>query len=354
MAEIRACDIPGSWRFFLYVGALSGCSNVYRCYWLPRWLRCLSTVYQIIMLAFYIILIGVALTEPGPGAFHWMINRYSFLLWYFIIILSITVNLWQTGFGSGLFVLFQTWKAFQTDNEYTMKHRLWRRVIILTVGLTVIITDLMAVAFVWWKFVVDGGVPGAPYLFPALDDHTLRDLVFGVDAMVREFAFIFFCSYALHCFVVLVDLTFLFRSLKEDMEGVFSVAIVDVAAVERCLHTLHGICKLVDAANGAVGIPLAIYLMWIVPTIIHCGFQLLHWQERVIRMSMSFAFAMARLVLILVPPAVMAAQVNLFLKTAQYLIHRWNDYKHFVNYVWYLTLTWMSFNTDNDIFDVWI
>ena len=315
MAEVRACDVPGSWRFFLYVSALCGCSNVYRCCWVPRWLRWLSTIYQIIMLAIYLILVGVALAEPGPSrSLHWTINRYSFLLLYVIIILLTVVILWQTYFGSGLFVLFQTWKTFQTRTAYTVKHKLWRRIVILTVALVAIIIDLILVACTLWKFMEDGVVPGALYLFPAMDGHTTRDLLFGVDAMFRVLAIMFVCSYMLLCFVVVVDLTFLFSSLKEDMEDIFSATIVDAFAVEKCLSTMRGICKLVDAANGTFGVSLAIYLMWIVPTIIYSVFQLVQYQERIlIRMLASFAFVFEILILILVPPAVMAAQVNYLL-----------------------------------------
>ena len=323
MADIRASDLPGSWRFLLYVGALCGCSNVYRFSWIQRWLRRLSIVYQIIMLAIYFILIGVALADPGPScSLNLAINRYALLLQYTVIMLSSIVILWQTGFGSGLFVLFQTWKAFQASNSYVVKHKLWRVIIILAGGLFIMMIHFMIVTYVLWEFAKYGRFPGAPDIFPILGDHTTRDLVFGVDAMFRGFGMTFICSNVLLCFVVVVDLTFLFRTLREEMGGVFSLPTVGEWAVERCLRSLRGICELVNVTNGTFGKSLAIYLMWIILTIINIGIQLVQWQDKnLMRLLMLFTFAIETLIIILVPPAVMAAQVNAISKIVEDCIY---------------------------------
>ena len=311
MPEIRACDVPGSWRFFLYVGALSGCSNVYHCCWLPKWLRYISIVYQIIMMINYIIIISVALADPGPGlSFDMTFNRYAKLFCYIIITLSNIAFVWQTCCGSGFFVLFQTQKCFQEGNSYTTKHQTRRDVIILTVCALAIACELILVGIYIW-FTTNAQTLFASFIFPALNDHTTQKLVFWVYIIMQVSAVTFIISYILLCFLVSVDITFLFCALREEMEGVFSVLDVDEAAPERSLHTFRGICELVDAANGTFGVPLAIYLIWVVTGIINFGLQLALKQEMALIIHLSsFASAMMILVLMLVPPSVMTAQVK--------------------------------------------
>ena len=311
MPEIRACDVPGSWRFVLYVGALSGCSNVYHCCWLPKWLRYLSIVYQIIMMINYIIVIGVALADPGPGlSFETTFNRYAKLFCYIIITLSNIVFLWQTCCGSGFCVLFQTQKAFQEGNPYTTKHQTWHDFIILTVCSLAIACGLILIGIYIW-FTTNAQAVFVSFIFPALNDHTTQKLIFWVYVMMQVTAVTFIISYILFCFLVSADITFSFLALREEMEGVFSVPVVDEDALERCLHTFRGICELVDAANGTFGVPLAIYLIWVVTGIINFGLQLALKQEiaLIIHLS-SFASAIMILVLMLVPPSVMTAQVK--------------------------------------------
>ena len=310
MAEIRACDVPRSWRFLLCMGALCGCSNIYRFCWLPRWLRLSSVVYQILMLITYIIVTGVAMADHDTNSLDLAFNRYASFFCYIMMTLSNIVILVQTYLGSGIFVLFKTWKAFQKDNSSAIKHKRIRGAIIFTSGSIVIACKLTLIGIVSY-LITNKWTSVAPYLFPILNGQTTRHLIFGAHLMIQASATTFICSYMLLCFVVLVDLTFLFRILREEMDGVFSVLMVDEAALERSLHRMHGICELVDAVNDTFGISLAIYLMWIVPNFINIGFQLVLGNEKIVAMFLpSFILAIVILILILVPPAVMTAQVK--------------------------------------------
>ena len=327
MAEIRACNVPRSWRFLLYLGALSGCSNVYRCYWLCGRLRFLTIVYQISMLTTYIIVIGIALADDGPSSLDLVFNRYASLFSYIMMILSNIVILVQTYVGSGIFVLFKTWKAFQNDNPSAVKHNKIRDAIVLAVGSIVITCKLTLIGIVSY-LITNEWTSVAPYLFPILNGRATFHLIFGAHIMIQASAVTFICSYMLLCFVVLVELTFLFRTLREEMEGVFSVPVVDEAALESCLHRMHGICELVDAVNGTFGISLAVYLMWIVPNFINIGFQLVLGNEEIVVVFLpSFILAIVVLILILVPPAVMTAQVNVISTKMGNILRtpRWED-----------------------------
>ena len=311
MPELRACYVLGSWRFFLYVGALSGCSNVYHCCWLPKWLRYLSIVYQIIMMISYIIVIGVAMVDPGPGlSFETAFDRFTTLFCYIIIIFSDIVFFWQTSCGTGLCVLFQTHKTFQQDNSHRAKHQAWHDRITFTVCVLVIACEIILVGIYIW-FTTNAQKMFASFIFPILNGHTTHTLMFWVYLIMQISALKFIISYILLCFLVSVDITFLFRALRKEMEGVFSVLVVDEAALERCLHTFHGICELIDAANGTFGVPLALYLIWFVLSIINLGLQLALKQkiDLIIHLS-SFSYAIMIIVVILVPPSVMTAQVN--------------------------------------------
>ena len=322
MAEIRSCDVPGSWRILLYVGAMCGSCNVYRCCWLRRWLRCLSIFYQMSMLLAYIILLGVALADPGQGnTWDRTFNRYVVLMQYFTIILLNIVVVWQTCFGSGIYGLFENWNTFQTVNSYTPNHKLQRGVIKLVVGVIVITCCLTWVGYLAWHM-ANARMSVAPYLFPALASHTTLNLVFWVHTIIQVPAMIFFCIYALLCFVVLVDITYILRALREDMECTFSVTTVDSVALERCLQSINGICELVDAVNGTFGVSLAVYLIWVVPNLINNGLQLIQWQQDSSVVFLPwFAFALIIFILILVPPAVTAAQVRTLCVTVKKLIH---------------------------------
>ena len=321
MPEVRACDVPGRWRVFLYMGALCGCSNVYQCCWLPKWLRYLSIVYQIIMMSTYIIAIGVALAGSGSGlSFDLAFNRYAKLFCGIIITLSNIVYLWQTCCGSGLSVLFQTQKAFREGNSCRAKHKVWLDCIILIVCLFVIVCELVLIS-VYVRFTTHAQKMYASYAFPVLSDHAAQKL-FWIYIIMQVSALTFICSYTLLCFLVMVDITFLFRTLREELGGVLSVPVVDEAALERCLHTFNGICELVEAANGTFGVLLAIYLMWILPFIINVGLQLALKQEVDLTLHLSsFACASVILALILVPPSVMTAMVKCIPFATKYYIH---------------------------------
>ena len=311
MPEMRACDVPGSWRILRYVGALSGSCNVYRCCWLPRWLRCLSIVWQLTMLFTYVILIAVAMADSGStNIFNQSLNRYAILIQYITIILLNIVFVWQTSFGSGLFDFFLTWKAFQRDNSYSTKHKLRRGAIIVTVGLIVLICGLAYICSISW-YLMQAGTFAASYMFPALEGHFTQMWVFRLHVIIQVPHVMFICSYMLLCFVVLFDLTFLFRTIREEMRRVFSVPIVDDATLKKCLHSISCICDLVDAANGTFGTSLAIYLLWNVTNIINKGLQLIQWQdEAVIVFLPGLIYNIGILFLTLVPPAVLAAQVR--------------------------------------------
>ena len=311
MPEMRASDVPGSWRFFVYAGALCGCSNIYHCCWLPRWLRCLSIAYQIIMLSIYIIIIGVALSDAGPNrSFGMAFNRYMELLFHIIMALSNIIILWQTCCASSGSLLLQTRKTLQTGNPCVVEHQPWPNAITLIICLLVIIWALILIGINTW-LVIDKHNFIATYIFPVLKGHATLELMFGLFVISMASTMLFPCCYMLLCFVVIVDITVLFRTVRKEMDVVFSGLIVDDAAVERCLQRIRGICELVDAANGTFGIPLAIYLMWIIPTIINVGLQLFIGQElSLIIFQLMSVYAVVIFVLILVPPAVMTAQVN--------------------------------------------
>ena len=312
MPEMCASDVPGRWRFFLYVSALCGYSNVYRCYWLPRWLRRLSVGYQISMLIINIIVIGVALADAGPTlAFDLAFRRYIELLVFVIIALSNIAILWQTYCGSGTFLLFQTRKDFEAGDLYAVKHQTWCNVITLIVGLLVLICEPILTGICTWLVMKKHNVI-ASFIFPVLNGRSTQKLMFGVYVMTEVSILMFLCCYMLLCFVILVDITFLFRTLREEMDVAFSGPVVDESAVERYLQTIRGICELVDAADGTFGVPLALYLMWIVPTIINIALQLLLSQDYINPdiYHLVLLYAVVLFVLILVPPAVMAAQVK--------------------------------------------
>ena len=318
MQEMRACDVPGSWRCLFYASALCGSSNLYQCYWLPRWLRCVSIVYQVTMLFTYNILFGFELADSGSSQIlNLTINKCAMLIQYITIILLNIVLIWQTCMGSGLYVLFKTWKTFQSSSSYSAKHTLLRGTIKMTVGLIVIISGLIYLGCVTWYY-MDAQTFIASYIFPALHGHSSLKLVFWMHVIIQVPRIMFISSYMLLCFVVLVDFTFLFRTLREDMEGVFSVPIVDDSNLEKCLHSISGLCDLVNAANGAFGMPLAIYLLSIVPHIINRGFQLIQWQGggTLIIFVPGLTFAIGMLFLTMVPSAIMTAQVKAFSVTA--------------------------------------
>ena len=308
---MRASDVPGSWRLFLYASALCGCSNVYHCCWLPRLLRCLSIVYQIFMLIIYIIVIGVALADPGPGrSLDLAFNRYADLLFYIMMVLSNIVILWQTLCGSGSFLLFQTQKKFQAGSSYAVKHRTWPGVIMIIACLLAMMCELILIGTITWLVINERNI-AAVYIFPVLKGHNTLEFMFGLYVLIQLSAMTSLCFHVLFCFVVLVDIMLLFLALRKQMDVVFSSLIVDDIAVERCLRTMCGICELVDTANGTFGAPLAIYLMWIVPTIINSGLQLLLRNEfSFVIYGLMFGYAIVIFVSILVPPAVMTAQVK--------------------------------------------
>ena len=258
-----------------------------------------------------IVVIGVALADPGPGlSFDSAFDRFTTLFCFIIVIFSDIVFCWQACCGSGLCALLQTQKTFKEDNSHRAKHHECCDLITRTVCLIVIVCELILVGIYIW-FTINAEKMFASFIFPVLIDHTTLTLMFWVYAIMQISAVIFIFSYILLCFLVTVDITFLFRTLREEMEGVFSVLVVDEVALERSLHTFHGICELVDAANGTFSVPLALYLIWVVLSIINLGLQLTLKQEMdlIIHMS-SFSCAIMIIMMILVPPSVMTAQVN--------------------------------------------
>ena len=308
MIEMIAPDVPGSWRFMLYMGALCGGSNVYQCHWLPRWLRCLSVVYQMMILTIDIIVIGVALA--GQGSSHSLfkeLNKNAVFSIYFITILCNIVILWQTFRGSGVFDLLQKWKLFQIGNLYAVKNRIWRSAVILIVGLITISLALTFIVFLT-IFTVDGKAYNAQKLFPALDGHNIEDVIFLVHIIILMFALLFCYSYLLLCFVVIIDITFLIRTLREQLNDVFWGLIVDVVALKRCVNRVNGAWELVDAANGAFGASLGMYLVLIIPNVINFGFQFVERQG--ILYLPPLASGVGVLILIFVPSAILVAQVR--------------------------------------------
>ena len=309
MVEMIACDVPGSWRFMLYVSALCGGSNVYRCYWLPRWIRCLSVIYQVMILTMDIIIIGVALAGQGSSlSLFKELNKNAMYSIYFITILCNIVILWQTFRGSGVFALLQRWKSFQTGNSYAIKNRIWRSAVILIVEL---ITISLALTFIVLLtiFTADGKIYNAPKLFPALDGYEIQDVIFWVHIIILMFALLFCYSYILLCFVVVIDITFLIRTLRQQLDDVFWGLIVDVVALMRCVNRVNGAWELVDVANGAFGASLGMYLVWIIPNIINLGLQFVERQDFLLYLP-ALASCVGALILILVPSTILVAQVR--------------------------------------------
>ena len=134
-SKMRPCDVPRSWRFLVYVSGLSGCSNVYRCHWLPRWLRCLSVIYRMTMLSFYVTIFGIALADSGfnPSLTR-VLNKEAILSIFVIINVSHIVILWQTFRDSGLFALFHTWRTFQITDSCAVKYTIWHGAIKITIA----------------------------------------------------------------------------------------------------------------------------------------------------------------------------------------------------------------------------
>ena len=153
--------------------------------------------------------------------------------------------------------------------------------------------------------------------------------MFGLYVLIQLSAITSLCFHVLFCFVVLVDIMLLFLALRRQMDVVFSSPIVEDIAVERCLRTMCGICELVDTANGTFGAPLAIYLMWIVPTIINSGLQLLLRNEfSFVIYGLMFGYVVVIFVFILVPPAVMTAQVKDIPQAAENYLHIDDNFKY--------------------------
>ena len=151
--------------------------NVNGCYWLPRWLWCLSILYQIIMLVIYIIVIGVALTYPGPSlSFGLTFHRYGEMLFCLIMVLSNVVILWQKYCWSGSLLLIQTRKTFRESNSYAVKHQTWRDVIILAVCLFVMISEFIMIGISIWCFISKQNFITA-YIFPVITGPATQKLI---------------------------------------------------------------------------------------------------------------------------------------------------------------------------------
>ena len=304
MVEMAASDVPRSWRSLLYVGALCGGSNVYRCEWLPRWLRCLSAIYQVIILITYIIVISVAPavyhSSPSLSKAFEMDDIFSI---YLIPILSNIVILRQTFQSSGVFALCQRWRSLQIGNSYAVNNKIRHGAVIIIVGLITISLGFIFISISTFRMVEPS---------PALDGHNTQDVILWVHVIIRIFAWAFCYSYLLLCFVVVIDIIFIVRILRERLEDVFLGLIVDAVALKSCVNRLNGIWTLVGAANNAFGVLLGMYLVWIVPNIVNLGFQVLEGKE--ILYLPPLASGVGILILILVPSAILAAQViHLFL-----------------------------------------
>ena len=299
MVEMAASDVPRSWRILLYVSALCGGSNVYRCEWLPRWCRCLSVVYQVIILITYIVIsVALAVYHSSPSlskAFE-IDNIFSI---YIIPILSNIVILRQTLHGSGVFELFQRWRSLQIGNSYAVNNKIRHGAVIIIVGLITISLGFIFIGVSTFRMVEPS---------PALDGHNTQDVILWVHVIIRIFAWVFCYSYLLLCFVVVIDIIFIVRILREQLEDVFLGLIVDAVALKNCVNRLNGIWTLVGAANNAFGVLLGMYLVWIVPNIVNFGFQLLERKE--ILHLPTLASGVGILILILVPSAILAAQVT--------------------------------------------
>ena len=213
MQELRACDVRGSWRCLFYASALRCSSNLCQCYWLTKWMRCVSIVYQMTMLFTYIILFGFELADSGSShVLNLTINKCAMLIKYITIFLLNIVLIWQTCMGSGLYGLFKTWKTFQSSSSYSAKHKPLRGTMKVTVGL-IVISGLIYLGCVSWYY-MNAQTFIASYIFPALHGHSSMKLVFGMHVIIRVPRIMFISSYMLLCFLVLVDLTFLFRTLR--------------------------------------------------------------------------------------------------------------------------------------------
>ena len=318
MAEIRACDVPGSWRFLLYVGALCGCSNVYRCHWLPRWLRCLSVVYQLIMMAAYITVASAAFANTGSGyPFTWVFNKCTVISSYVLLVLMSVVTMLQTYRRSGLLVLLQNWRSFHADSSDRNKHKIQQGAIVLVVGFITFSFGLVLMGISSY-LALKGRVNIVRYLFPALIDHPAIHLMYWLHVIFQILGMLYVYSYTLLSFVVMTHFTYLIRAVREDADDIFAAPIVDSAALEKCLHRVDGICELIGAANGVFGVPLASILMWTVPSIINFGFQFVEKQDLFIFIP-SFLSASVILLLTLIPPAVLAAQVICSVVVGEYL-----------------------------------
>ena len=299
MVEMIASDVPGSWRFLLYVRSLCGGANIYRCYWLPRWLRCLSVVYQVIILITYIIVITVApaVYRPSPSLLNAFGNDICFI--YSIPMLSNVVILRQTFHGSGEFALLSMWRWLQIGNLYAVKNKIRRGAVLIIVGSISVSLGIIFIGFSTFRTME---------LFPALDGHNTQNVIFWVHVIFRIFALVFYYSYIIFCFVVVTDVTFFTCMLRQQLDDVFSCIIVDAVALKKCVNCVNGIWAFVGAANGAFGVPLGMYLIGVLPIIITCGFRL------VVELKVFYVLALANyvgiLILILVPSAILAAQVK--------------------------------------------
>ena len=309
MVEMIASDVPGSWRFLLYVSALCGCSNIYRCYWLPRWLRCFSVVYQLIILTIYTIIVVVALAaHRSSHSLSTAFENNAILSIYLIIIMLNILILWQTFRGSGVPALFKTWGAFQVGNSYTVKNKIWRSAVIVIVGLITISSGLIFIGISTFHTVEERANVVAT-LFPGLGGQNMRDVILWMHIIIRILTLVFCYSYLSLCCVVVIDITFLIRTLREKLDDVFFGIIVDDVALKRCVDCVNGIWELVGAANGAFGASLGMCLLWTLPNIINVGFQLVERKEFLLYLP-SFATGVGVLILILVPSAILAAQVK--------------------------------------------
>ena len=138
MDEMIAADVPGGGRSLLYASTICGGSSIYRCYWLPRWLRCLSVFYQVILLIIYISVTTVALVVYRSS--HSLSDAYGdeILNIYLIPIMSNVMVLCKIFHGSGEFALFQRGWPFQSGHWYVVNNKIQRGVILIIVGLVTV------------------------------------------------------------------------------------------------------------------------------------------------------------------------------------------------------------------------
>ena len=142
---------------------------------------------------------------------------------------------------------------------------------------------------------LEGKTSVARYLFPALIDHPTIYLIYWLHVIFMILAILYIYWHTLFCFMVATHFTYLLRAIREDVDDIFAVPVVDSAALEKCLHRVDGICDLIGAANGVFGLPLAFILMWTAPSIINFGFQLVEGQKLFVFIS---SFATASLILL--------------------------------------------------------